>query len=69
MSMNSIVLAYCVDNEFIVVEVQEYLFVFVYIFYYYFCNWLMDNNFLIDQLFGQLDFILFFISDNYFKLV
>ena len=67
MSTNSIALAYCADNESIVAEVQEHLSASPYTFHHYSCNRSTDNNFLTDQLLGQSDPILLFISDNYLK--
>ncbi|MEQ8703716.1 MAG: SDR family NAD(P)-dependent oxidoreductase [Phaeodactylibacter sp.] len=67
MSTNSIALAYCADNEAIVAEVQEQLSASPYTFHHYSCNRSTDNNFLTDQLLGQSDPILLFISDNYLK--
>lgn len=67
MSTNSIALAYCADNEPTVAEVQEHLSASPYTFHHYSCNRSTDNNFLTDQLLGQSDPILLFISDNYLK--
>ncbi|MFN3173498.1 MAG: SDR family NAD(P)-dependent oxidoreductase [Phaeodactylibacter xiamenensis] len=67
MSTNSIALAYCADNESTVAEVQEHLSASAYTFHHYSCNRSTDNNFLTDQLLGQSDPILLFISDNYLK--
>lgn len=67
MSTNSIALAYCADNESTVAEVQEHLSASPYTFHHYSCNRSTDNNFLTDQLLGQSDPILLFISDNYLK--
>jgi NADP-dependent 3-hydroxy acid dehydrogenase YdfG/cytochrome c-type biogenesis protein CcmH/NrfG len=67
MSTNSIALAYCADNESTVAEVQEHLSASPYTFHQYSCNRATDNNFLTDQLLGQSDPILLFISDNYLK--
>ncbi|MBV6653641.1 MAG: SDR family NAD(P)-dependent oxidoreductase [Mameliella sp.] len=67
MSTNSIALAYCADNESIVAEVERHLSASPYTFHHYSCNRSTDNNFLTDQLLGQSDPILLFISDNYLK--
>lgn len=67
MSTNSIALAYCADNEPIVAEVEAHLSASPYTFHHYSCNRSTDNNFLTDQLMGQSDPILLFISDNYLR--
>lgn len=67
MSTNSIALAYCADNEATVAEVQQDLSASPYTFHHFTCNRSTNNNFLSDQLLGQSDPILLFISDNFLK--
>jgi NADP-dependent 3-hydroxy acid dehydrogenase YdfG/Flp pilus assembly protein TadD len=67
MSTNSIALAYCADNEATVKEIEQQLSASAYSFHHYSCNRSTSNTFLSDQLLGQSDPILLFVSDNFLK--
>jgi NADP-dependent 3-hydroxy acid dehydrogenase YdfG/Flp pilus assembly protein TadD len=67
MSTNSIALAYCADNEATIQEIERQLQASSYTFHHYNCNRSTNNTFLADQLLGQSDPILLFISDNFLK--
>ena len=67
MSTNSIALAYCADNEATVKEIEQQLSSSAYSFHHYSCNRSTNNTFLSDQLLGQSDPILLFVSDNFLK--
>lgn len=67
MTTNSIALAYCADNEEIVAKLESQLAPSNYSFQRFSCNRATSSNFLTDQLLGQSDPILLFISDNFLR--